>query len=157
MHLTNSYILLLKQLFLLRTHLTSLHLVTGTVAAVTRLPALHYSVDFIFLPFWIIGFIVELWNYSRVTVASRRYSLENIFLSSFDLTLAKGQTQMVFSICLPYPNERPTTKGFFFALTVTKDVFLTQTKGHPRRVYFSILALILTKGQPQSEFSLFLP
>ena len=29
---------------------------------------------------------------------------------------------------------------FFFALTVTKDVFLTQTKGHPRRVYFSIFS-----------------
>ena len=33
------------------------------VAAVERLPALHYSVDFIFLPFGIMGFIVELWNY----------------------------------------------------------------------------------------------
>ena len=32
-------------------------------AAVERLPALHYSVDFIFLSFGIIGFIVELWNY----------------------------------------------------------------------------------------------
>ena len=31
------------------------------VAAVERLPALHYSVDFIFLSF------VELWNYLRVT------------------------------------------------------------------------------------------
>ena len=30
------------------------------VAAVERLPALHYSVDFIFLSFGIIGFIVEL-------------------------------------------------------------------------------------------------
>ena len=30
------------------------------VAAVDRLPALHYSVDFIFLSFGIIGFIVEL-------------------------------------------------------------------------------------------------
>ena len=30
------------------------------VAAVERLPALHYSVDFIFLAFWIMGFIVEL-------------------------------------------------------------------------------------------------
>ena len=29
------------------------------VAAVERLPALHYSVDFIFLPFGIMGFIVE--------------------------------------------------------------------------------------------------
>ena len=28
-----------------------------------RLPALHYSVDFIFLSFGIMGFIVELWNY----------------------------------------------------------------------------------------------
>ena len=28
-----------------------------------RLPALHYSVDFIFLSFGILGFIVELWNY----------------------------------------------------------------------------------------------
>ena len=27
------------------------------------LPALHYSVDFIFLSFGIMGFIVELWNY----------------------------------------------------------------------------------------------
>ena len=33
------------------------------VAAVERLPALHYSVDFIFLFFGIMGFIVELWNY----------------------------------------------------------------------------------------------
>ena len=33
------------------------------VAAVERLPALHYSVDFIFLSFGIIGFIVELWKY----------------------------------------------------------------------------------------------
>ena len=30
------------------------------VAAVERLPALHYSVDFIFLSLWIMGFIVEL-------------------------------------------------------------------------------------------------
>ena len=30
------------------------------VAAVERLPVLHYSVDFIFLSFGIIGFIVEL-------------------------------------------------------------------------------------------------
>ena len=29
------------------------------VAAVERLPALHYSVDFIFLSFVIMGFIVE--------------------------------------------------------------------------------------------------
>ena len=42
--------------------LTSLQLVTGAacVAAVERLPALHYSVDFIFLSFGIMGFIVEL-------------------------------------------------------------------------------------------------
>ena len=33
------------------------------VAAVERLPALHYSVDFIFLSFGIMCFIVELWNY----------------------------------------------------------------------------------------------
>ena len=33
------------------------------VAAVERLPALHFSVDFIFLPFGIMGFIVEFWNY----------------------------------------------------------------------------------------------
>ena len=33
------------------------------VAAVVRLPALHYSVDFIFLSFGIMGFIMELWNY----------------------------------------------------------------------------------------------
>ena len=32
---------------------------TGT----ERLPDLHYSVDFILLSFWIMGFIVELWNY----------------------------------------------------------------------------------------------
>ena len=31
--------------------------------AVERLPALHYSVDFIFLSFGVMGFIVELWNY----------------------------------------------------------------------------------------------
>ena len=37
------------------------------VAAVERLPALHYSVDFIFLSFGIMGFIVELSNYKRVT------------------------------------------------------------------------------------------
>ena len=30
------------------------------VAVVERLPALHYSVDFIFLSFGIMGFIVEL-------------------------------------------------------------------------------------------------
>ena len=33
------------------------------VAAVERLPALHYSVDFILFSFGIMGFIVELWNY----------------------------------------------------------------------------------------------
>ena len=33
------------------------------VAAVERLHALYYSVDFIFLSFGIMGFIVELWNY----------------------------------------------------------------------------------------------
>ena len=33
------------------------------VAVIERLPALHYSVDFIFLSFGIIGFIVELKNY----------------------------------------------------------------------------------------------
>ena len=33
------------------------------VAAVECLPALHYSVDFIFLSFGIMGFIVELRNY----------------------------------------------------------------------------------------------
>ena len=32
----------------------------GCVAAVERLPALHYSVDFIFMSFGFIGFIVEL-------------------------------------------------------------------------------------------------
>ena len=37
------------------------------VAAVERLPALHYSVDFIFLSFGIMGFIVELKNYLSVT------------------------------------------------------------------------------------------
>ena len=37
------------------------------VAAVERLPALHYSVDFIFFSFGIMGFIVELLNYKRVT------------------------------------------------------------------------------------------
>ena len=31
-----------------------------SVAAVERLPALHYSVDFIFMSFGIMGFIVEL-------------------------------------------------------------------------------------------------
>ena len=30
------------------------------VAAVERLPAIHYSIDFIFLSFGIMGFIVEL-------------------------------------------------------------------------------------------------
>ena len=39
----------------------------GYVAVVERLPALHYSVDFIFLSFGIMGFIVELKNYKRVT------------------------------------------------------------------------------------------
>ena len=33
------------------------------VAAVDRLPVLHYSVDFNFLSFGIMGFIVELCNY----------------------------------------------------------------------------------------------
>ena len=37
------------------------------VAAVERLPALHYSVDLILLSFGIMGFIVELWNYKRIT------------------------------------------------------------------------------------------
>ena len=37
------------------------------VAVVERLPALHYSVHFIFLSFGIMGFIVELKNYQRVT------------------------------------------------------------------------------------------
>ena len=35
----------------------------GCVAAVERLPVLHYSVDFILLSFGIMSFIVELWNY----------------------------------------------------------------------------------------------
>ena len=38
-----------------------------SVAVVERLPALHYSVDFIFLSFGIMGFIVELRKYKRVT------------------------------------------------------------------------------------------
>ena len=33
------------------------------VTAVERLPVFHYSVEYIFLPFGIKGFIVELWNY----------------------------------------------------------------------------------------------
>ena len=33
------------------------------VAVIERLPALQYSVDFIFLSFGIMGFIVELKNY----------------------------------------------------------------------------------------------
>ena len=33
------------------------------VVVVERLPVLHYSVDFIFLSFGIMGFIVELKNY----------------------------------------------------------------------------------------------
>ena len=33
------------------------------VAAVERLPALHYSVDFIFLSFVTMGFSGEPWNY----------------------------------------------------------------------------------------------
>ena len=33
------------------------------VAAVERLPVLHYSVDFIFLSFRIMDFIVKLWDY----------------------------------------------------------------------------------------------
>ena len=33
------------------------------VAAVERLPGLHYSVNFIFLSFGIMGFIVELLNF----------------------------------------------------------------------------------------------
>ena len=33
------------------------------VAALGRLPALHYSEDFIFLSIGFMGFIVELWNY----------------------------------------------------------------------------------------------
>ena len=33
------------------------------VAVVERLPAFHYSVDFIFLSFELMGFIVELKNY----------------------------------------------------------------------------------------------
>ena len=37
------------------------------VAAVERLPALHYSVDLIFFSFGNMGIIVELWNYKRVT------------------------------------------------------------------------------------------
>ena len=43
---------------------STLHILTAgdwdCVAAVERLPALHYSEDFIFLPFGIMGFIVEL-------------------------------------------------------------------------------------------------
>ena len=35
-------------------------LIRNCVEAVERLPALHYSVDFIFLSFGIMGFIVEL-------------------------------------------------------------------------------------------------
>ena len=38
-------------------------LVAATKTVLERLPALHCSVDFIFLSFGIIGFIAELWNY----------------------------------------------------------------------------------------------
>ena len=38
-------------------------LTISRLEAVERLPALHYSVDFIVLVFGIIGFIVELWNH----------------------------------------------------------------------------------------------
>ena len=38
----------------------------GCVAAVERLPALHYSVDFIFLFFGIMGFIISLWNFETI-------------------------------------------------------------------------------------------
>ena len=57
-HSSFSYLVqsLLPKDTLLRTYLTSLQL----VAAVERLPALHYSVDFIFVPFGIMEFIVEL-------------------------------------------------------------------------------------------------
>ena len=37
------------------------------VAVVERPPGLQYSVDFIVLSFWIMGFIVEFKNYKRVT------------------------------------------------------------------------------------------
>ena len=40
-------------------------MVTGTVWE--RLPALHYSVDFIFMSFGIMDFDVEFWNHKRVT------------------------------------------------------------------------------------------
>ena len=33
------------------------------LAAVERLPSLYYSVDFIYLSFWFMGFIVEHGNY----------------------------------------------------------------------------------------------
>ena len=48
---------------ILRTYLTSLCTASDwdCVAAVELLNALHYSVDFIFLSFGIMGFIVELW------------------------------------------------------------------------------------------------
>ena len=45
---------------LLRTYLTTTAGDWDCVAAVERLPALHYSVDFIFLSFGIMGFIVDL-------------------------------------------------------------------------------------------------
>ena len=45
-----------------------MHILTGRLPTlvVERLPALHYSVDFVFLSFGIMGFIVELKNYLRV-------------------------------------------------------------------------------------------
>ena len=53
-----------KPLMSKRTYLISLPLADwDCVAAVERLPALHYSEDFIFLSFGIMGYIDELLNY----------------------------------------------------------------------------------------------
>ena len=56
--------ILLSFMQLVEEYLVSLK---GCLAAVERLPALHYSVDFIFLSFGIMSFIVELWGCWRVT------------------------------------------------------------------------------------------
>ena len=54
--------LCIQRITFLRTYLTSLQLIGDwdCVTAVEHLTALHYSVDFIFLSFGIMGFIVKL-------------------------------------------------------------------------------------------------
>ena len=73
---------LLQNDTLLRTYLTSLHIAGDwdCVATVKRLPALHYSVDFIFLSFgWLVGFVALRPKSTAMVIAGRSVHLTTLF------------------------------------------------------------------------------